>query len=64
MGGNYDGQVGSTGAVEVAETLAAAGVTLRHPLEILIFENEEGGTIGTKIFVIEISALSILLSTK
>ncbi len=47
MGGNYDGQVGSTGAIEVAETLAAAGITLRHPLEVLIFANEEGGTIGS-----------------
>lgn len=47
MGGNYDGQVGSTSAIEVAETLAAAGITLRHPLEILIFSNEEGGTIGS-----------------
>ncbi len=47
MGGNYDGQVGSTGAIEVAQTLAAAGRTLRHPLEVLIFENEEGGTIGS-----------------
>jgi len=47
MGGNYDGQVGSTGAIEVAETLAGAAITLRHPLEVLIFENEEGGTIGS-----------------
>ena len=47
MGGNFDGQVGSTGAIEVAETLAAATLMLRHPLEILIFENEEGGTIGS-----------------
>ena len=47
MGGNYDGQVGSMGAIEVAETLASAGMSLRHPLEILIFENEEGGTIGS-----------------
>ena len=47
MGGNYDGQVGSTGAIEVADTLAAAGISLRHPLEVLIFSNEEGGTIGS-----------------
>ena len=47
MGGNFDGQVGSTSAIEVAETLAAAGISLRHPLEVLIFENEEGGTIGS-----------------
>jgi beta-ureidopropionase / N-carbamoyl-L-amino-acid hydrolase len=31
----------------VAEALAGAGITLRHPLEVLIFENEEGGTIGS-----------------
>jgi N-carbamoyl-L-amino-acid hydrolase len=46
-GGNYDGDVGSLSAIEVARTLSAAGVTLRHPLEILIFQNEEGGTIGS-----------------
>ena len=47
MGGNYDGDVGSLSAIEVARTLSAAGVTLRHPLEIVIFQNEEGGTIGS-----------------
>jgi N-carbamoyl-L-amino-acid hydrolase len=46
-GGNYDGQVGSAGAIEVARTLDAGGVTLRHPLEVMIFQNEEGGTIGS-----------------
>jgi beta-ureidopropionase / N-carbamoyl-L-amino-acid hydrolase len=46
-GGNYDGDVGSLSAIEVARTLSAAGITLRHPLEILIFQNEEGGTIGS-----------------
>ena len=46
-GGNYDGDVGSLGAIEVARTLDAAGVPLRHPLEVLIFQNEEGGTIGS-----------------
>jgi N-carbamoyl-L-amino-acid hydrolase len=31
----------------VAETLAENGVRLRHPLEVIIFQNEEGGTIGS-----------------
>src|SRR5499427_7078644 len=44
-GGNYDGDVGSMGAVEVAQTLAENNVALRHPLEVIIFQNEEGGTI-------------------
>jgi N-carbamoyl-L-amino-acid hydrolase len=47
-GGNYDGVVGSMGAVEVAQTLAENNVTLRHPLEVVIFQNEEGGLIGSR----------------
>jgi beta-ureidopropionase / N-carbamoyl-L-amino-acid hydrolase len=46
-GGNYDGDVGSTGAIEVAQTLAEKNVALRRPLEVIIFQNEEGGTIGS-----------------
>jgi N-carbamoyl-L-amino-acid hydrolase len=46
-GGSYDGQVGSMGAIEVAGTLAENNVRLRHPLEVLLFQNEEGGTIGS-----------------
>jgi N-carbamoyl-L-amino-acid hydrolase len=47
-GGNYDGVVGSLGAIEVAQTLADKSVTLRHPLEVVIFQNEEGGLIGSR----------------
>lgn len=46
-GGSYDGQVGSMGAIEVAQTIAENNVLLRHPLEVVIFQNEEGGTIGS-----------------
>jgi beta-ureidopropionase / N-carbamoyl-L-amino-acid hydrolase len=47
-GGNYDGDVGSLGAIEVAQALAENKVTLRHPLEVIIFQNEEGGTVGSQ----------------
>jgi N-carbamoyl-L-amino-acid hydrolase len=47
-GGNYDGDVGSLGAIEVAQTLHENGVNLRHPLQVIIFQNEEGGTIGSQ----------------
>ena len=47
-GGNYDGVVGSLGAIEVAHTLAENNVTTRHPLELVIFQNEEGGLIGSR----------------
>lgn len=48
-GGNYDGDVGSLGAIEVARTLMERQVTTRHPLEIVVFQNEEGGTVGSKL---------------
>ncbi|HUE77516.1 MAG TPA: M20/M25/M40 family metallo-hydrolase, partial [Longimicrobiales bacterium] len=47
-GGNYDGQVGSMAAVEVARTLADEALTTRHPLELVIFSNEEGGKTGSR----------------
>jgi N-carbamoyl-L-amino-acid hydrolase len=47
-GGNYDGQVGSMGAVEVAWTLADTGRATRHPVHFVIFPNEEGGKTGSR----------------
>lgn len=47
-GGNYDGGVGSIGAIEVAQTLADKGIGTRHPLEVVIFSNEEGGKTGSR----------------
>ena len=46
-GGNYDGDVGVLGAIEVAQLLQEKGVQLRHPLEIVSFTDEEGGLIGS-----------------
>jgi len=46
-GGNYDGDVGSLGAVEVAQVLVENRLALRHPLEVIVFENEEGVTVGS-----------------
>ena len=47
-GGNYDGNVGSMGAIEVAQVLSDNKVMTRHPLEVIIFQNEEGGLIGSR----------------
>ncbi|HEU5239363.1 MAG TPA: M20 family metallo-hydrolase [Pyrinomonadaceae bacterium] len=47
-GGNYDGDVGSLGAIEVVQTLSENNVMTRHPLEVVIFQNEEGGLIGSR----------------
>lgn len=48
MGGNYDGDVGSLSAIEVAQVLNEKQITLRHPLEVIIFQNEEGATVGSQ----------------
>ena len=48
-GGNYDGQVGAVAAVEVAHTLAEQRIRTRHPLEVVIFANEEGGKTGSRV---------------
>ena len=47
-GGSYDGQVGSMGALEAIETLVDAGRETRHPLELVIWANEEGGKTGSR----------------
>jgi len=46
-GGNYDGDVGSISALEIIETLNENKIITQHPLEVIIFSNEEGGTIGS-----------------
>lgn len=46
-GGNYDGCVGSVGALEIIEVLNENNIVTEHPLEVIFFSNEEGGTIGS-----------------
>jgi N-carbamoyl-L-amino-acid hydrolase len=50
-GGNYDGTVGTLSAVEVAQVLAETNLKTRHPIEVLIFQNEEGGQFGSRIMI-------------
>ncbi len=53
-GGNYDGDVGSMGAIEVMTALSDGRVKTRHPVEVVIWTNEEGnhfglGTLGSGV---------------
>ena len=41
-GGKYDGALGVLGAIEAVQTLTDQGIELRHPVEVLVFTNEEG----------------------
>src|ERR1041384_1873815 len=40
-GGNFDGDVGSMSAVEVMQTLEEHHIVTKHPLEMVIWSNEE-----------------------
>jgi len=63
QGGSYDGQVGSMGAIEVARTLGDNNITLNHPLEVIIFSNEEGGTYGSHAMAHGLTEKQLGLST-
>ena len=49
-GGRYDGALGVVVAVEAMETLAAAHVTLRRPVEIVGWADEEGVRFGIGLY--------------
>jgi len=50
-GGNFDGDLGSLAAIEVARTLKEHAIRTRHPLEVAIWSNEEGGPFGSEIAI-------------
>ncbi len=43
-GGNFDGDLGVLASIEVVHALNARGVVTDHPLEIVVWAHEEGGT--------------------
>ncbi len=47
-GGNYDGDVGVIGAIECMQVFHERGITTRHPLEAIVFADEEGGLVGSR----------------
>ena len=49
-GGNFDGDVGTMGALEVMFTLRDEKATTRHPLEMVVWSNEEGVHYGKGLF--------------
>jgi len=62
-GGNYDGPVGTMAAIEVAQTLADRDLRTRHPLEVVVFSNEEGGKTGSRAVSGEVEARELDLVT-
>ncbi len=50
-GGKFDGAVGVLGAIECVQVLKENSVKTRHPLEVIVFTDEEGGLIGSKAII-------------
>jgi beta-ureidopropionase / N-carbamoyl-L-amino-acid hydrolase len=48
-GGNFDGDLGSLAAIEAVRTLNTAGVRTRHPLEVVVWAEEEGSAYGRSL---------------
>ena len=48
-GGKYDGAVGTLGALEAVQTVAESGAPHSHPLEVIVFSEEEGSNFGSTL---------------
>jgi len=55
-GGNYDGDVGVIGALECVQVLHENNLVTRHPLEVVVFSDEEGGLVGSRAWIGDLSA--------
>ena len=47
-GGDFDGPLGTLAAIECAHTLLDRGVAMLHPIEVVVWSNEEGGLCGSR----------------
>ena len=62
-GGNYDGDVGVLGALECMEILNEQHYVTSHPLEVVVFSDEEGGLTGSHAAAGELSREALQLKS-
>ncbi len=62
-GGNYDGDVGVLGALECIEILNEQHYVTSHPLEVVVFSDEEGGLTGSHAVAGELSPEALQLKS-
>ncbi len=55
-GGIYDGDLGVVAAIECIELLNQKNIITNHPLEVIDFVDEEGGLIGSRAMIGQLSA--------
>ena len=61
-GGNYDGDVGVISNLEVIDLMNTGKLTTQHPVDVIIFSNEEGGLVGSLEYTgkIQSAALDVI----
>ena len=64
-GGHFDGQVGVLGGMAVLRALQEKNIKTKHPLEFIVFSNEEGGVFGSRALagVIEEETLDVMTAS-
>lgn len=50
-GGKYDGSLGVIGAIECVQAFQENNIITRHPLEVVVFSDEEGGLVGSRALI-------------
>ncbi|MCG8605673.1 Zn-dependent hydrolase [bacterium] len=58
-GGNYDGDVGVIASLECIQVLHENQFTTEHPLEMIVFSDEEGGLVGSRAMIGELTAQAL-----
>ncbi|MCL5257046.1 MAG: Zn-dependent hydrolase [Chloroflexi bacterium] len=48
-GGRFDGPVGVLGAIEAVQLAVESGILFSHPVEVVVFVEEEGGRFGSSL---------------
>ena len=59
LAGAYDGVLGVMAAIECVQVLEEHGVRTRHPLEVIVFANEEGGMTGSRALAGRLNAQAL-----
>ena len=62
-GGKYDGALGVIAALECVQALEESGFETRHPIEAVVFVDEEGGLIGSRGMVGELDDQTLELTS-
>ena len=64
LAGAYDGVLGVMAAIECVQVLGEHGIRTQHPLEVIVFANEEGGMTGSRALAGRLNAQALEESSR